>query len=587
MNIQITNRILEESEHDSSSLQDSRASLLPAHNKLGHNRFKMSVFVRFFFYFLLNAFIGPFTYFLVLKHVRHGSIIAQNLHIYGGAKQASRTLLWLAKLFCYISTFLIYTDTSTYEYDSISQFWLLIYTDISLAVLYGAYYASFTPVEIKRLKTEVYDEGDNIFDKLIDLLKTSKSKILDKGFLASKFPEIDVKNFYFIYPRSEEESIPTELEPTPLVLAAPQLLKTGIVDGLVVEGQKLAAHILEIVGYPHFDVQVLVIKIISRALVILRVILPVVNNIYQIMTGKDPLPGFWRFLIYIFQQGFYSFLIFRFVYVYDLLFLGLLLYKKKYNVLSPLWEIVSLKPPFREKKLPKVCGSVPQNALAWLNVRRILSAINEQVFVVVDTNMSFVLSYTFLFILGYFLQKIKVIAALLDPALAFLQANPSLFIVLALTIIVVVVVVLADLVIGLFINYLFELERGQWMLHKQVAGNLSVKYELYVDEIHRPSDRPNTCHWKKLAEIQELLGPNYKKDFDIYLRRLKNAIELTIDGITAEENYNPHTVLGLPINGYFLLLASTLISAIGITSLAQILKGITSGVVTPNGTDGS
>jgi len=574
MNIQIT----EVSEHDSNSMYGSQSSLLASQTKLEHNRFKPSVFVEFFLYFLMNAFIGPFTYLLVLKHRRHGSVIAQNLHIYGGEKQASRTILWLVKLFCYITTFMLDGGSSKYEYDSISQFWLLIYTDISLAVLYGAYYGSFTSNEIKRLRTEVYDPGNNIFDKLLDMLETGKSRILDKDFLASKFPEIDVKNFYFIYPRSEEDSIPAELEPTPLVMSAPQLLKTGVVDGIAVEGQKLAAYILEIVGYQHFNYQVLVIKIISRALVVLRVILPVINNVYQIMTSKDPNIGFWRISMYIFQQGFYSFLIFKFVNVYDLLFLGLLLYKKKYDILSPLWEIIALKEPIGNRRLPKVCGSVPQNALAWLNVRRILAEVNEQAFVTVDTNMSFVLIYTLLFILGYFLHKIKVIAALLDPAQQFLRANPSLFIVIALTIIVVIVVILIDLLIGIYINYLFELERGQWMLHRQVTGNLLVKYELYLEQNYRLIDRGSSSHFKRLAEIQEFLGPNFKRDFYIYLRRLRNALMLTIDGITAEENYNPHTVLGFPINGYFFLLASTLISAIGITSLAQILKAITSGV---------
>jgi len=553
------------------SVEQQEDSETPSIQK-GNTRFKILVFAEFFGYFLLSAFFGPLTYFF-LKFIRQGAVLARNLNVFGGSQEIARTVIWMMKIYCYSITLVFYFESNPFQIDNTSQFWLLIYTDISLAVLYGAYYSSFTAEEIKKFKTEVYDPGNNIFDKLVMMIQQGRAKILDRKFVGNAFLETDLKNFFFIYPKSELFNIPKGLETLPIEKVAPQLSKGGE-DIFAISGQSFAAHILDVEGYRSFDVKIKIIKFISRLLVFIRVVLPVINNIYKILVKTGVFTNLGGFGVYLIQQAFYSLLIFRFVAVYDVIFLGLLLYIKKYRVLNCLWKIAALKPQKDMKKIPKIWTTVPHNAFAWLSMRRILADINKQVFIIIDTNMSFVLVYAILIILGYFMQKMKFMRIFLAPAQNFLSTNPSLLIVIALTIVVVIVVICVDLTIGILINWLFDMERGQWMLHQQVIGKIGIKYELFLDKSYNQEADKNDSHYEKIKEIKELLGKGYEQRIYVYLRKLRNAIQLVIDGIKAEENYNPHTVLGIATNNYFLIIASALISAIGMTSLFEIFVSI-------------
>ena len=551
--------------------------------RTGHNHFKFNIFMEFLSYFTLKFIFGPFSYLIFLNFIKNGPILARNLNIYGGYREILRLMIWLAKIFCIVTTFVLNPNAANYQYDSISQFWLLIYTEISLIVLYAAYYSSFTDDEINKFRTEAYDNDVNIFDRLSQLVYSSKSKISDKVVLYEMFPEIEQRAFYFVFPPSHEDTIPTELESVAIKNSQEHVREyfaaSDIIDGFIVPGERFADYIAETAGYQHFKRSSTIIKVISRLLIVVRIILPVASNIYLILVYSDPLNDSGHFILYVTQQIFYSILIYRFVAVYDVLFLGLVLYKKKYNMLAKLGEVVSLKRSKKKnnegKAVLRVSGCIPQNAISWLNVRRILSSVNEQAFVVVDTNMSFVLLYTFMFVAIYFLQVLGLFKSLLSPAQKFLEDNPQLLIVLGLTVLVVIVVIVVDVVMGILINGLFRSNRCTWMLNNHVAQSMALKREIHVEDQLSQEKEEDSVYYQKLKEIQELLGPKFREGLDLFLRRLRNSISLTLDGIVNEEKYNPHTLLGLPTTPTVVVTVGTITSALGVTTLSQVILAIT------------
>lgn len=532
--------------------------------------FHFSTFLTFVGYLLVISLFGPLSYFVLFMYIKNGACLAKNLKVFN----VMHIIIWVIKMFCYVTTLVHYLNPNPDQNGSMSQFWLLIYTDISLIVLYAGYYSSLTNEEMEKFKTEVVDNADNAFDKLTALMERNKTRISTHDFLNSMFPALDPLNFFFIYPKSEERSIPMELKPMPLEQVAPHLKQIGVNKGVAVRAEKFVSLLLEKTGYKHFDIQIKTIKVISRLLIFIRVILPVINNLYQLIQDTVPSQYLARFILYLFQQVFYSILIYRFVTVFDLLFLGITLYWKKFRVLSELGSAIKLRSITHklEHQEFRINCSVPHNARVWLNIRRVLSSLNAQVFIVVDTNMSFILLYSLVFVAISLLQGVPVLSALIKKIQDFLYDNPSLLIVLAFTVLIVIIVILADVTMGILINRLFILHRGSWMQHNEAIGEIQTKYEIFLELLDSQQVIKEDIHYKKLCEIRELLDHEFLDEAPQYLKKLRKSIKLTLDGIKNEEKCNPHTLLGLKTTIPVVATVSTVASGLLITVLAQIIS---------------
>jgi len=570
MSIHFDKDLKEELSHSSKEFRFEEVNIPP----LKRHKFSFAVFAEFFGYCLINAILGPLSYFLFYTFMKNGSVLAHNLHVIGRKHGLRTAIVWIMKVFCYIVTFTFVPDQKAKQNSSMSQFWLLIYTDISLIVLYAGYYSSFSEEEIVQFKTEAVNLGENIFNRLIKLMKQSRSTVSNISALNAVFPGLDPSNFYFIYPESSKDEVPYGMEPKTLEEGAPELHRSGVSSGIMVSGEKFTSYLLDMTGYSSFEMKINIIKGLSRVLIFFRVILPLLNNLYQVLSRENPFDDFGRVIVYALQQIFYSVLIYRFVSVYDVIFLGLLIYIKKYNSLRHLDEAVTLK--WDKKKLNqkniKICASVPHNAQVWLTIRRIISSMNTQTFIVIDTNMSFILFYTFILVAISLFQDIKIFAVIIDPINRFLRENPSLLIIIMFTVLVVIIVIVADVILGILINNLFIDDKGKWRLQNNVTGEIQVIHEMLFDPNFHIDAIKEDIHYKKYTEMKELLGQNFEKEFYDYLRRLRSSIRLTIDGISSEESYNPHTLLGIPTSVPVVVTVSTVASGLLITVITQIIS---------------
>jgi len=508
------------------------------------SKFRAGYFFEFFGYFLLAQWLGPLSYLFFFMWKKNGKTLAQNLNIFGGWAEILRTLVWLAKVYCFVLTYVLT------EYNSRSQFWLVIYTDICLAVLYGGYYSSFTDVEIKKFRDSKFDPGSDIIDRIVELVKIARVKAFDKKQIISRHPEIDVNNFFFVFSKRYAEVIPQELNPQSIDDLAYHFKKTHIKDAIIVRGENFAAYLLDKAGYLSLDNKVMFIKILSRLVVLLRVLLPVGGNLLDAFDRLDSVPDTANLILYIIQQVLYCYFIFRFAQVYDVLLIGIVLYYRKIRLLNKLKETIEVRPTSTSEELLKVLPTVPQNIENWLNLRRIISNLNSQAFVVIDTNMSFSLLYCIGFIAVYALYTVSLLQKLLSDISQFLSENSVLQTTIFYTLLMIVVVLIIHLVLGIIINANFSSERKEWILQEEIIRSLELSSGIYHDWIEKDhldafNFEAGDEYMERMDDIKCLLGSDFSENLKEHISNIQHAISIALAGIDFEETFKPHKLLGL------------------------------------------
>jgi len=550
-------------------IQEPDANTESDESEYGSNEFKPQTFAEFAFYFLLAQWLGPLTYQLFLRFTKNGYVLARNLHIYGGWEEIIRTLLWLGKMYCFILTFVF--DA----FNSKDQFWLVIYTDISLAVLYGAYYSSFTETEVSRFKEEVHDPGHGIITMIKNLIAKEKVKAFEKRILISRFPEIDVNNFYFVYPRKYENVIPEELDPQPLGNKSSQLNSILIKDGIIVSAEKYANYLADKGGYHEFKSSIFSIRALSRFIVIIRVLLPLAANILELLENSQKRPNYAGSILLIVQQAFYCYFIYRIAVVYDVLFLGLVLYYRKLKLLKLLRKIIDVRPQGSHADLLKISPTVPHNIENWLNLRKIFAAMNQQAFVVIDTNMSFALFYTIIFISIYALYSVSLLQDLLGSLAEFLSNNPMLQATIFVTLIIIIIVLAIHLTLGILINLQFTSVRRELTLQSEIIRSIRINHNIYKEwREGKFSKEPSEIdeYLERVDCIKSLLGTNFTEHFETYVKKLRDSISLVLDGLNYEEIFHPHTLLGIMTTPRLAVSVFTAFSAVGLSTINDIIN---------------
>jgi len=446
-----------------------------------------------------------------------------------------------------------------------------------LAVLYGAYYSSFTDSEIHRFKTEVYDPEHDITTRITSLIYKERTRAFDKKAILGRFPEIDVNNFYFVYPESYQSVIPSTLQAEPLTKKHSQLSKIQITNGLIVDATKYGLYLADKAGYSAIKYKVLTIQILSRIIVVVRVLLPVAANIMSLDIDKSTV-SIPALVLYIVQQVFYCYFIYRVAVVYDVLFLGLLLYYKKLKQLRILKKLIDIRPQATQQELLRIVPAVPHNVENWLNMRKIFAGMNQQAFVVIDVNMSFALFYTIIFIAIYALYSVSLLKSLLDTLSKFLTKHPMLQVALFVTLIIIIIVLLIHLVLGIYINMLFKYERREWTLQSEVVRSIRISHDIYREwKDSRATNQPivdNDEYLERVNNIKSLMGANYKENFEMYVKRLRDSIFLVLDGLNYEETFNPHTLLGIMTTPRLAVSIFTAISAVGLSTINNIFNSL-------------
>jgi len=111
----------------------------------------------------------------------------------------------------------------------------------------AAYYCSFSSQDLKRFRTEYCDKGEPIFEKLLRLIQEGKTKFFERENLNENFPEIDVDNFFFVYPHTWNDRIPKELKVKSIEEDPDSYKPLG--KGYAVDGSSYAQYLAEKSGY--------------------------------------------------------------------------------------------------------------------------------------------------------------------------------------------------------------------------------------------------------------------------------------------------------------------------------------------------
>ena len=467
-------------------------------------QFKPNEFFQFFIYFLINIVLGPFSI-LLLSFKQNGCILAKNLCIYKGLRDWKHISIYLIKVFCIVTTFtLSYQEASSLTV--IVQLYVVIYTEISLAVLLAAYYSSFTMSEIERIKNDpnfvVTDE--NIVDKLLEVSRTAKEKAFSKRHININFPEIDLDRFNLIYPLSHQPFIPHEIKYR-ISNDEDKITYHPLQSFIVIDGISYSQYILGRMeyGYLGFHRALKYSFYLSRILVLIRVISPIIVTIYSVLHGNAVAEKFFEAIIFIFEEIGYSYLIFRFSLVYDVLFLGILIYIQKYRILHKLDKCLREDVIEDKNSDPlKIDKMIPSNIQTWYNIRKLLSNVNQQIVTIVDINMSFIAIFLILFILIFAIlafDLLKNIGFITSLAHSFAE-NKQLVAITSQFILVFVIILLVSLAIGMQINLYFQSDINIMTTHLFKVKDLRIFWIYY-------------CNNKaKLTNAK----PGYK--FDLYVK---------------------------------------------------------------------
>ena len=540
-----------------------------------HNKFKAGYFAKFFLLYVIKVIFGPFTYFFICQKPKW-RVLAKNLHIFGGKMEILRTLLWAIRVFAVASTIVVnVTSNPVNLYTNLYvNLYVLIVTDISLGVLYAAYYCSFRKSQINRLMEDPhYTESDkSVSTKLAELRKKNSESYFTSDEIALDFPEIDSSMLYFAVPEQSRYTINSSLKIRENHHSEffDNVQEIILIDGVSVCQEALKSSQF---GKGFMKFEWVIRKTLSRLIVLVRIIYPIAEQLYDIFKnhpnqdlGADKIVAAVSYVCY-------AILLFRFYLIYDALFLGLILYCEKLKLMSMLGDMIAERQTRKEKPILKISLFIPQNSVNWLSARRMLSNANMQIYTVVDVNLSFTLLY-----LGVYIAFILLNSVGTAQTPSFLN-NPSFQIVTATYLIVMIIILAFGLVIGVLINGFFQTHRRILIQKLDILKNFKFYWNFYLDSLwgieEKVVQNPLDRYLRELNELKGILRN------DKFIERFNNLIQQNIkvlthvkDQLQWDEREQPHRLLGLKTDLPLLITISSVVSALGISNVKLIISSL-------------
>ena len=531
-----------------------------------NNDFKGVFFVEFLGYFIMDLLLGPIAW-IIYKFLPNGIITASNLKILSpwGCYPLSRLIIYLFRVYVIFVTF--WMERTWVE------FYLLVFTEISLLILFSTYYSTFRHSEIIKFKTvENSNKSTNDMKEIFqNLIEKSKMRFLKREKLKEEFPEIDFNMFYFYFKSGTQPKINFEMKGRESIQQN-NIIKNNIEmmekynDTVMIDGVILTNYIARLCDdEKQFNRRARFAKFISRLLVFIKLVAPFVADLITLDVTFEHFNDL-NYLCYSTTMFCLVILIFRSCLIYDTIFLGLISYLYKLKVLNFLHNLLKEEPNTLYINL-----AIPENLTNWYNMRKILARLNAQFYSLVDI----VLSYLLLYI---------VIACIYILVTVFLGIHFSLvdnffgdktFKVITDSYKVVIIVVLYyGLKIGYQINEYFDFNRAILTRHNDIITNMANYSEFYLNNVQlvKSNIDPNDRYMKYLINIYELIG---EEDFNVkfisHIERLKDQVQIVIDQLAFEAEMYPHKLLGIQTNEDFVLKLISVVSIIGVSNAKEFL----------------
>ena len=529
-----------------------------------NNDFKGLFFVEFLSYFILDILLGPFAL-IFYKLLHNGIIIASNLKILSqwGCYPLSRLMIYVFRVYVILITF--WMEKTWVE------FYLLVFTEVSLLILFSAYYSTFRHSEIIKFKTvknsnKSTNEMKEIFQ---DLIEKSKMRFLKKDKLKEEFPEIDFNMFYFYFRIGTQPRINFEMKDGES-LQRNNLTKSNIElmekynDTIMVDGVIFTNYIARLCDdEKQFNRRVKLAKFISRLLVFIKLVAPFVADLIRLDITFENFNDV-NYICYSTSMFCFVILIFRSCLIYDTIFLGLISYLYKLKVLNFLHNLLK-----EESNTLYVNLTIPENLTNWYNMRKILARLNAQFYSLVDIILSYLLLYI-------------VIASIYIIVTVFLGINFSMVddffedktfkLITDSYKVVIVVVLYYGLKIGYQINQYFDFNSALLTRHKDIIINMLDYSEFYLNYVRAMKSKFDIedKYMSYLSNIYELIGEqNFDQRFLKYLERLENQVQIVIDQLAFEAEMYPHKLLGIQTTETFIVKLISMTSIIGVSNAKE------------------
>ena len=537
--------------------------------------FKADYFFKFFLLNLIRIIFGPFTYFFICRRPQWRTF-ARNVHLFGGSGEILRIILWILRMYAIASAIVINKtkpDTSTVYDNLYVNLYVLIFTEISLGVLYAAYYSSFRKSQIDRFMTDPTSEETttSLSSKLSLLKKQSQEQLLTQEEMALDFPDIDSAMFTFAMPESSKYLISTDLK----IMEENHNSEffENVQDVVLVDGISVCSEILKKSEFKQSFTALR--KSLAMLIVFLRVIYPILEVIYVLLTNSSSS----NFGILDIAAGisYFSFavLLFRFYEIYDTLFLGLVLYCEKLRIMNEVSTLISERQSRDSRPVLKVSLFIPQNSVSWLSARRILSNANMQICTVVDINLSYTLIYLAIYVVFVLLSQY---GGTQEP---FFMKFPAYQIMTATYLIVMIIIVIAGLAIGLLINDYFHFHRRILFEKLDILKNLKFYTRTYLDNLSNIEDKliqnPLDRYLRELNELRTVLrNDRFYERFNNLVAQNIQVLSHVKDQLQWDEQEHPHTLLGLKTDLQTLIPIASGLSAVGISNIRMIINSFNS-----------
>ena len=536
---------------------------------LENNDFKGVFFVEFLGYFIFDVFLGPIAW-IIYKLLNNGIITACNLKILSpsGCYPLSRLIIYIFRVYVIFVTFWM---KRTWV-----ELYLLVFTEVSLLILFSTYYSTFRHSEIIQYKTIMNSNKstNNMNEIFQNLIEKSKMKFLIKDKLKEEFPEIDFNMFYFYFKSGTQPKINFEMKngdgenfyQSKMTRSNPDMMgkynDTVMVDGII-----LTNYIARLCDdEKQFNRRARFAKFISRLLVFIKLVAPFTADLIRLDVTFEDFNDL-NYLCYSTCMLCSVVLIFRSCLIYDTIFLGLISYLYKLKVLNFLHSLLKEEPNTLYVNL-----SIPENLTNWYNMRKILTRLNAQFYSLVDVILSYLLLYMvmtsiYILITVFFGMHFNLVDDFFgDKTFKLITDSYK---------VVIVVVLYYGLKIGYQINQYFDFNSALLTRHKDMMTNMLNCSEFYLNymKILKYNFDTSDRYMKYLSNMYELVGEeNFDERFLRHLERLKNQIQIVVNQLEFEAKMYPHKLLGIQTTETFIIKLVSITSIISASNVKEFLK---------------
>ena len=136
-----------------------------------------------------------------------------------------------------------------------------------------------------------------------------------------------------------------------------------------------------------------------------------------------------------------------------------------------------------------------------------------------------------------------------------------------------IIVLLTDMVLGVYINMLFNHDLTELEYHRGIIETMAINSEFYLqNKFQMANGNENDLYYQHLTGAMSMLGEGFQNKFHKFCRKLRESMLWTIESLKMELLYEPHTVLNIRTDIRLLVALGTITSALGVSAINKFVQ---------------